>query len=99
AAVRYTLSLPDALPICGVEVVDGHGVFDHVPADLVGLPDGLAPLHAAAGHPEGERERVVVAARDGLVADPVLAERRPAELGRPRSEEHTSELQSPYDLV
>ena len=64
-------------------VVDVDRVLLDVPAQFVGLADDLAPLDAAAGHPEAEREGVVVAAVDGREAGPVLAQRRAAELGDP----------------
>ena len=37
-------------------------VLDDIEAHLVGLTDRLAALDPAAGHPHGERLRVVVAA-------------------------------------
>src|SRR5262249_19125470 len=45
-----------------VQVVDVDRLFGDVPAQLVGLAEHLAALDAAAGHPQRERERVVVAA-------------------------------------
>src|SRR2546426_7500596 len=71
----YTLSLHDALPICGV---------GRSPGDAVIEADGLAQPQ-----PRGERfgwcDRIEVALE--------------AEHGAVRSEEHTSELQSPCNLV
>src|SRR5690606_32895854 len=67
----------------GVVVVDVDRILGDAPADLVGLADHLAPLDAAAGHPEAEGEGVVVATRDRCEPLAVLAERGPAELGAP----------------
>ena len=61
----------------GVDVGDVVAVFDGVEAELVGRAVGDAPLDAAAGHPDREAERMVVAAVGSLRAG------RAAELGRP----------------
>src|SRR5690606_41867571 len=87
AGLPYTLSLHDALPISGA---GGGGGME--PADLVGDPpitvtdngDGTATISVAVGTGSGQ-----VAAgnhnHNGVYA--------------PRSEEHTSELQSRENLV
>src|SRR5687767_5058966 len=66
-----------------VEVVDVDRIFYDVPADVVGLADDLPAFHAAAGHPEAERKRVMIAARDFGVAFAVFAERSASEFGAP----------------
>lgn len=43
------------------EVVDGGDILERLVAELVGRAVGGAALHAAAGHPQAESERVVVA--------------------------------------
>ena len=60
-----------------VQVVDLDLVLDGVVAVLVGRAVDRAALDAAAGQPDGEAERVVVAAVGAL------GERRPAELAAP----------------
>src|SRR5205807_8493487 len=86
----YTLSLHDALPICGADDLDGrllpnHGMnrgIDRSHAALGELPlDAILPHHKAGLEIGGHRQR------HGL------------EGPLPRSEEHTSELQSPCNLV
>ena len=61
----------------GVQVVDLELVLDDLVAVLVGLAVDRAAFDAAAGQPEREAERVVVAAVRAL------GERRAAELARP----------------
>ena len=61
----------------GVQVVDVEAVLDGAEAEFVGGADGLAALHAAAGHPHREAGRVVIAA----VA--FFAHRRAAEFAAP----------------
>src|SRR6185312_1651714 len=46
----------------GVQIVDVDRVLDDGPADVVGLAIGEAPLKAAAGHPDAEGERMMIAA-------------------------------------
>lgn len=45
----------------GLNVVDVDRVFDDIETELIGGTDGLAAFNAAAGHPDGEGLRVVVA--------------------------------------
>ena len=45
-----------------VDVAEVVGLFDRVQADRVGRADDLASLYAAARHPHGEAEVVMVAA-------------------------------------
>ena len=45
-----------------VQIVDGHRVADDVVAEIVGLADRLTAFDAAAGHPDREAARMVVAA-------------------------------------
>src|SRR5207248_11107042 len=71
------------------------------------LPAGMAHPPTQSGVIEQTFERAAqsldVAGLDQEAGDAVLDELRntadPARDDRPRSEEHTSELQSPYDLV
>ena len=56
-----------------------HAVDGGLVADLVGRAVADAALDAAAGHPDGEAVRIVVAA--GLLA--CLRDRQPAELAAP----------------
>src|SRR5256885_10227232 len=91
----YTLSLHDALPICGL----AHEVQRRIPVEV--------PVH-------GRRLGVGRALRKQLEAEPVagvvrveqvarIGQQLAAVVGPPlrgeRSEEHTSELQSPCNLV
>src|SRR5207249_10313739 len=80
----YTLSLHDALPIYQRSGVHSFTVLAFV---LAGLTLTVAPLRA-----QGEEERLPFnASYDGRInLMPTLD---------PRSEEHTSELQSRFDLV
>src|SRR5690348_17560379 len=89
----YTISLHDALPILaigdrllGKVVIDDHGVHAVV-AEI------LAHRTAGIGREELQRRRVRSGRGDddGIVHRAILFERR--------SEEHTSELQSPVHLV
>src|SRR5437763_10613311 len=48
----------------GVQVVDAGRPLGRLVADLVGRPVMVAALQAAAGHPDGEDELMVVAALD-----------------------------------
>src|SRR5207248_10965211 len=87
-----TLSLPDALPIClpakcEVSQPARRTVNVSMGAERPGLP---APWQDGVGQDHGRLSGVSMGAeRPGI----------PAPRLRRRSEEHTSELQSPYDLV
>src|SRR5205807_7888531 len=91
----YTLSLHDALPIFGKrkERADGN-------RPAVGGPRRSTELASLRRRP---RQRVF---RDAAGSDPHELDVRPIDevrdfrsVRRPRSEEHTSELQSPCNLV
>jgi hypothetical protein len=69
-----------------VEVVHGHGITGDMPGEVVGLPIDLAAFDAAAGHPEAEGTRMMIAAGDLLEALAVLTERSAAELAAPHDE-------------
>ena len=71
--------MPEQVQDRRVQVVDVDGVDGGGVADLVGLAVADAALDAAAGHPDGEAVRVVVAA--GLLAG--LGDRQAAELAAP----------------
>ena len=62
-----------------------HGILDDVEAEVVGAAIANAGLHAAAGHPEGKRSAVVVAAIS-LAGYCSLAIHRAAELAAPDDE-------------
>src|SRR5207248_11731819 len=94
-----TLSLHDALPILrGGALLRGEAV----------RRAGCAAPHpapAAAAFVEGDLGLRLAGGRDGARSDPAAGARRSfgirprrRPLPDPRSEEHTSELQSPYDL-
>src|SRR5207248_11389407 len=84
----YTLSLHDALPI-------SYAIVESVEYDRT---RGVPRVHGLAAH---ATLRVSAPASDrpnrGFLRR--LPGRRAGLCGRRRSEEHTSELQSPYDLV
>src|SRR5207248_6348742 len=97
SSVIYTLSLHDALPISGVDgaravhVDVGIGAARH--AVLAPQLDQGAGIQAAPGGDFHLRH----GSPDGVEHGPAGVE---ISTGRGlRSEEHTSELQSPYDLV
>src|SRR5207248_10654894 len=96
---RYPLSLHDALPICR-ERRNGFG-------DAVSMALSLRRFFARAQRSRQEIcDRLSRRRRDerllGVLA-PVAragdADEEMVQLGQERSEEHTSELQSPYELV
>src|SRR5207248_11058508 len=84
-----TLSLHDALPIFDYQVV--------LPGRGRSTPDRIAIVVCA----ERTAPPVPTLARRTSCGDTLAHDIETDELagGRPRSEEHTSELQSPYDLV
>src|SRR5205807_538363 len=45
----------------GVQIVNVGSLFDGAETDIVGAPDNLAGLDAAAGHPHTEPPRIVIA--------------------------------------
>ena len=69
----------------GVQVVHVDRVLDDVVAELVGLTVDMAAFDAAAGHPEAEATRVVVAAVR-VLGDLALAVSRAAEFAAPDHE-------------
>src|SRR5207248_10596895 len=87
----YTLSLHDALPIS--RAAGRRGGSDHQP----GARESRALAHARASH----RRAVVRPAHGEAVVQRQARFLAPGLRLREieRSEEHTSELQSPYDLV
>src|SRR5207248_9788346 len=96
AAHIYTLSLHDALPIFGLR-------HRSAPARARRQVDGARAVPGP--RPRGDRTRGRRAGRDGAqprgpgpAARLARGARRTLPAGL-RSEEHTSELQSPYDLV
>src|SRR5207244_11933282 len=94
-----TLSLHDALPIYEEARAAEAGVLDRA-ARLT--PGGLRAAVARAvmaAAPETARERRESAARDARVERWLQDSGNAALMGCERSEEHTSELQSPDHLV
>src|SRR5207248_8904755 len=81
----YTLSLHDALPICGQAY-----------SQTVFFEDERAFKDFTSGHFEFGADASAVAITAAAEASAGTAG---ASAGASRSEEHTSELQSPYDLV
>src|SRR5207248_8404507 len=94
----YTLSLHDALPISArIRIVqpqngDVTGPTVHVKAELSG--GTIVPLTDNRLRPNGGHIHLLV---DGQVQTMGIETER--DVTGLRSEEHTSELQSPYDLV
>src|SRR5207249_10924414 len=97
ALAIYTLSLHDALPI-----YDGNAAL------LARRPERLPVLVEQRGHLPMPHVAGTVGSREVVIGDPIeLGDRRVhvnarPDRGRhqePRSEEHTSELQSRFDLV
>src|SRR5207248_8986584 len=90
---HYTHSLHDALPILFERT--GHYGIDLLGIDQHGVGGGV---NGAAVAGQQLAHGGVVATRHALNDGPIGdVASRPG--GSPRSEEHTSELQSPYDLV
>src|SRR5207248_11806305 len=88
----HTLSLHDALPISKAVAYDGHNLYY--------AEYGGSTLHRIDMPPPGGPNQVtghtdipIIGAIDGIMTIAYDAGRDK------RSEEHTSELQSPYDLV
>ena len=73
---------PQAVQDRGVQVVDMHRVLDDVVAEIVGLAVDDARLDAAAGHPDREAARMMIAAVV-LARQFALAVDRAAELAAP----------------
>src|SRR5262245_31686969 len=67
-----------------VQVVDVDRLLDDVPANLVGLAQDGAALYSPTGHPDCEREGMMIAAGDLGIAGTVLSQRRAAELRQPQ---------------
>src|SRR5207248_9652681 len=94
----YTLSLHAALPICAVER------HHQRPAHRCGLqlPGPVLQVHIPAHRAHVQPRRLAMALELDIAAHALELQVRAGELRRDvtaRSEEHTSELQSPYDLV
>src|SRR5207248_4960674 len=86
----YTLSLHDALPICRINVSPMQYVNSR--RWIASRPDSVRRSRTRGEGPMGRPGR----GRDvGAIA--IIKGTMP--VGMDRSEEHTSELQSPYDLV
>src|SRR5699024_12858826 len=83
----HTLSLPDALPIFQLGLVP---VLNASPAQSLILPVATLAIPIAA-----PLSQVLIRSIDDVTAQPFVAVAR----ARGRSEEHTSELQSRFDLV
>src|SRR5207253_7629308 len=88
---RYTLSLHDALPISG-----GDGPRDH---DLIAPHRVLGHFRARCRGELQERRAGVGGEADGIHPPREVLRDEPHPRPAPRSEEHTSELQSRGHLV
>src|SRR5207248_5747580 len=95
----YTLSLHDALPI--FEIVEAEHRYEDADREqraIVAAQPELELLHAVVSAERGlasnGRLRALVTMLRSVISLPTSWRKI-----RPRSEEHTSELQSPYDLV
>src|SRR5207248_11397896 len=87
----YTLSLHDALPILSgppKQTYAGYGGEQSAPADP--LPKQQVPQH---------QQQFIPIPMNAQPASITVQPRAPTGSSVVRSEEHTSELQSPYDLV
>ncbi len=62
-----------------MEIIHVDRFFGDRPTDLVRSAVGESPFHAAASHPEGESEGMMISSGDGREAEPVFAKRRPSE--------------------
>src|SRR5262245_38889193 len=79
----------------GLQVVDANLVFSHEVAQIVGRAMDVARLHAAAGHPDCEAMRMVIAAEE-LRPAPLFVEGCSTELAAPyhkRVTEHSPLLE------
>src|SRR3546814_6694097 len=101
ARQRTAVTVP-RLPLSGDPAIDGDRIIEGADAVALERGDALHQRHtigqiaAFGSETAGVRRQLgehEVAARGGGMAGPVEAERR-ARAGVPRSEEHTSELQS-----
>src|SRR5699024_12831300 len=88
-AVLPPLSLHDALPIFGLHLIG-------VPAELEGIAEERSAVTASLVLEELARGDMGIAA---AIMAPAAAATAIASYGDARSEEHTSELQSRFDLV
>src|SRR5690606_39884308 len=98
APESYTLSLHDALPILETERQVGVGLGQQRRGAVDGVERGpvLPRLQRLAGDERGQLgDRLGLPDGDG----PLAIEAGGLEVGGPRSEEHTSELQSRENLV
>src|SRR5207249_5976932 len=94
ATHTYTLSLPDALPISMVGL-DVPGLDSGL---LIPVPLGRARLRTR-GYNQSERLARALGRRWGRPVVDLLVRTRDTAAQTARSEEHTSELQSRFDLV
>src|SRR5437867_10434926 len=58
-----------------MEIVNVDGVFDDVPAKFIRFAKDLPAFNAAAGHPNTESKRMMIASRDLFVTGAVLPKR------------------------
>src|SRR5207249_10779603 len=91
----YTLSLHDALPI-SLRAESLHGPRDR---PIASANDAFAPRNASDDLGPGLLFRRVCRGWLRLVSRRLGAQQQSAPHGAARSEEHTSELQSRFDLV
>ena len=70
----------------GLKVAHAHRVAGDAISEFVGGSVNAAALHAAAGHPHGERVWMMIAAQKRLVSIAILGHRRAAKLAAPNHE-------------
>src|SRR5207248_7583472 len=91
----YPLSLHDALPISRRHI---EGILaDPLPARIGQGLISIAPLASAPQTGRGRKDEAPLVSK--RVIPVARQQQRAVEIDEARSEEHTSELQSPYDLV
>jgi len=71
-----------AVQDCGVQIVDVHGIFRDVVAEIVGLTEGHATLDSTASHPHAKIPRLVLSAIV-VLGQATLAVDSPPELTSP----------------
>ena len=74
---------PQQMKDRGLQIVDMYRVGGDVESKIVGGAVGEPRLHAAAGHPDGERLRMMVAAQASTQGGVVLDHRRSTKLAAP----------------
>src|SRR5207249_11628475 len=92
----YTLSLHDALPICLQGWLMARVQARYAAPHALEVDNGLRPVVIESVKPQVDRGRYAIKRTPG---ETVVVEADIFADGHDRSEEHTSELQSRFDLV